>query len=59
MNNRRMAALHIAADAIREKDGGDTTTESGWKSDELLDAWLVIHSEIENAIQDHVDNLSR
>ncbi len=37
-------ALEIAADAIREQDGGDPKTETGWKSDELLEAWEVIRA---------------
>jgi hypothetical protein len=28
-----LMALHVAADAIKEKDGGDMTTWTGWKSD--------------------------
>ena len=36
------AALEWAADAIRAQDGGDMTTETGWKSHEALEHWLTI-----------------
>jgi len=32
-------ALQLAADYIRDLDGGDPKTETGWKSEELLDVW--------------------
>jgi hypothetical protein len=35
-------ALKVAEDAIRSYDGGDPTTETGWKNDELLQVWLTI-----------------
>lgn len=42
-------ALETAADVIKEADGGDPESETGWRSDELLDAWrgiLELHSRI-------------
>lgn len=33
-------ALAEAAAWIKELDGGDETTETGWKSADLLDVWL-------------------
>lgn len=38
----RRAALDWAADAIREQDGGNIETETGWESDEALAHWLTI-----------------
>jgi hypothetical protein len=43
-----LMALHVAADAIKEKDGGDPTTETGWRSDELFDAFWEINAAIDN-----------
>jgi len=46
-----IAALEIAATAIYEQDGGieagfaDSTT--GWRSQEMLNAWLAIRKEIQ------------
>ena len=37
---RLRAALELAADYIKDLDGGDQRSETGWKSDELLDVWL-------------------
>lgn len=34
------AALDACADAIRSFDGGDQKHETGWKHDELRDAWV-------------------
>jgi hypothetical protein len=48
MTRALLMALHVAADAIKEKDGGDMATETGWKSDELLDAWQEIMNAIDN-----------
>jgi hypothetical protein len=33
-------ALEKAADHIKDLDGGDQSTESGWRSEESLDVWL-------------------
>ena len=41
-----IAALEIAADAIYEKDGGLMSNETGWRSDEMREAWLAIRGEI-------------
>jgi hypothetical protein len=43
-----LMALHVAADAIKEKDVGDPTSRHGWKSEELLEAWLEIRAAIDN-----------
>lgn len=37
-------ALELAADYIKDCDGGDMTTETGWKRDDLLDAWLKVRA---------------
>ena len=42
-------ALEYAAEALRAQDGGDMTTETGWRSDELLSAWLTINEAIHKA----------
>lgn len=44
-----LAALDIAADHIKDLDGGDPTTETGWKSDELLGVWLKARAAIAKA----------
>lgn len=41
-SNEFLFALSVSADAIKKMDGGDMETETGWKSDELLAAWLTI-----------------
>lgn len=41
---RERAALEWAADAIKEQDGGDMTTDTGWKSEEALAHWLTIRA---------------
>lgn len=41
-------ALEYAAEALRKEDGGDMTTATGWRSDELLSAWLGITAAIAN-----------
>ena len=43
------AALEAAADAIMDCDEGDPTSETGWKSDELLDAWLAAMNALRKA----------
>jgi hypothetical protein len=35
-------ALEYAEEALRKQDGGDPDTETGWRSEELLEAWLAI-----------------
>ena len=41
-----IATLEIAADAIYEKDGGLSANETGWRNDELREAWVAIRKEI-------------
>lgn len=36
--------LGSAADFIKDRDGGDQHTETGWKSDEALDVWQRLRS---------------
>lgn len=43
------AALKEAADWIKNLDGGDMRTETGWKSDELLSVWMNAQAAIERA----------
>lgn len=45
-----LAALDWAADAIREQDGGNMETETGWASDEALAHWLTIQRLIDKAM---------
>lgn len=42
-------ALELAADLIKDMDGGDPTTTTGWKSDEALDVWLKLNAAISTA----------
>jgi len=42
--DRLKEALRCAAEAIKDFDEGDPSTETGWKSDELLEAWLRARS---------------
>lgn len=44
-----LEALEEAAAWIKELDGGDMTTETGWKSGDLLDVWLKLHAAIDKA----------
>lgn len=44
-----LEALRVAADAIRSFDGGDPSTHSGWKHDELCDAWMQARSALTKA----------
>jgi hypothetical protein len=44
-----LAALKVAADALMTADGGDPTTETGWKSDELCQHWVAITDAIARA----------
>jgi len=44
-----LAALRSAADFIKDRDGGDPSTETGWKSDEYLAEWLRINAAIAKA----------
>ena len=39
-----LAALDFAAEAIRNADGGDQHSETGWKSNEALNHWLAIRA---------------
>lgn len=48
MTREMEAALLWAADAIREQDGGDMRTETGWKSDEALAHWLTIQNALKS-----------
>ena len=41
-----IAALLTAADAIYKQDGGLASNETGWRDDELREAWMLIHAEI-------------
>ena len=41
-----IATLEVAADAIYRQDGGLMSDETGWRSDELREAWLTIRTEI-------------
>lgn len=47
MTDRQKAAIALAADCIKETDGGDPSTKTGWASEELLDAWLTLLDMIE------------
>jgi len=49
-------ALHSAADAIKDFDDGDPTHETGWKSDELLEAWLRAHAVLAPEQSGETDN---
>jgi hypothetical protein len=44
-----LAALQLAADSIKELDGGDQRSETGWRADEHLDTWLKIRAAIAKA----------
>lgn len=44
-----LAALELAADYLKDHDGGDPSTETGWKSQDLLDAWLAARAAIAKA----------
>jgi len=35
-------ALDVALDAVKVADGGDPATETGWRSDEMFDAWCTL-----------------
>ncbi len=37
-------ALEVAAETLRSFDEGDQSTETGWKHDELLEAWKLCQS---------------
>lgn len=39
-------ALTLAAEHIKDLDGGDPKTETGWKSEELLEVWLKARAAI-------------
>jgi len=41
-----IAVLEIAATAIYERDGGMMADETGWRSDELREAWVAVRKEI-------------
>jgi hypothetical protein len=41
-----IAVLEIAMEAVYQKDGGMAANETGWRNDELREAWLAIHGEI-------------
>lgn len=47
-----LSALELAADYIKDLDGGEPSTETGWKSDELLDVWLKATAAIARARRD-------
>lgn len=40
-------ALDIAAETLRAFDEGDQSSETGWKHDELLDAWKQCQAALE------------
>lgn len=42
-----IAVLEIAADAIYQKDGGLSANETGWRNDELREAWIAVRKEIQ------------
>jgi hypothetical protein len=42
-----LAVLEIAMEAIYLRDGGLHANETGWRHDELREAWMAIHKEIE------------
>lgn len=44
-----LAALHDAADFIKGRDRGNPAHETGWESDEHLDAWLKVRAAIAKA----------
>lgn len=44
-----LEALQMAADVIKGFDLGDPKTETGWRSEELLDIWLRINAAIAKA----------
>lgn len=44
-----LAALERAADIIKQMDGGDPSEETGWASQEALDAWLIVRAAIDSA----------
>lgn len=41
------AALLLAADWIKDLDGGDMAAETGWKSQDSLDVWLKVRAAID------------
>lgn len=41
-----IAALELAADHIKDLDGGDANTKTGWKSEESLSVWLKVRTAI-------------
>lgn len=47
-NARLRAALETCADVIRGFDGGDPKQCSGWRHDELLEAWIKARDALEN-----------
>ena len=44
-----LAALILAADYIKDLDGGNQHSETGWMSDELLSVWLTARAAIAKA----------
>jgi hypothetical protein len=42
-----LAVLEIAADAIYFRDGGLHANETGWRNDELREAWIAVRKEIQ------------
>lgn len=44
-----LAAAQAAADALKEADGGNPETETGWASEESLAAWLALRQAIAKA----------
>lgn len=47
-----LKALKIAANFIRDQDGGNVHTDTGWASNEALAAYLEIHAAIAKATGD-------
>lgn len=44
-----LKVLEDAADYIKDLDGGDQHSETGWKSEELLGVWLNARAAISKA----------
>jgi hypothetical protein len=44
-----LMAMYVAAERIKDYDGGDPTADTGWASDELLEAWQKLHAAIAKA----------
>jgi hypothetical protein len=44
-----LAVLKDVSDIIRDCDGGNSETETGWASEELLDMWMRVNAAIAKA----------